>query len=424
MNNRKKQIKTRPFALFDTLVQIETPPSCVEAFLQAQQVNIATVDDEYQYAVKFLSSYSGSADTFNTYRREVERLLQWSWLVAKKSIIALESIDIHHYMDFVQNPPETWIATKNVARFIDNNLERIHNPQWCPFVARIPKALHKQGHIPKAKHYKMGHQSLASVLAVLSTFYSFLQQHEFARVNPVQMLRQKSRYLQKRQGQQVTRKLSQTQWAFVIETMATLASKQASFERHLFIISAFYLLGLRISELAETPGRIPQMGDFYPDQHGCWWFTTVGKGNKQRDVAVPDTMLQALKRYRIHLELPSLPLRDETTPLVAKQRGYGGLGTRQIRNLVQACFNHAVSALKHAGQEDEALDLEAATVHWLRHTAISADVQHRPREHVRDDAGHENTVITDRYIDIDRQARHESAKHKPLVPVEPEDGKN
>ena len=48
----------------------------------------------------------------------------------------------------------------------------------------------------------------------------------------------------------------------------------------------------------------------------------------------------------------------------------------------------------------------------------------RLRQHVRDDAGHENTVITDRYIDIDRQARHKSAKHKPLIPVEPEDGKN
>jgi len=70
--------------------------------------------------------------------------------------------------------------------------------------------------------------------------------------------------------------------------------------------------------------------------------------------------------------------------------------------------------LQKAGQEDEAQDLATATVHWLRHTAISADVEHRPREHVRDDAGHENASITDRYIDTDRAARHESAKHKTL----------
>ena len=38
-----------------------------------------------------------------------------------------------------------------------------------------------------------------------------------------------------------------------------------------------------------------------------------------------------------------------------------------------------------------------ATVHWLRHTGIFEDVKSRPREHVRDDAGHSSGAITDRY---------------------------
>ena len=42
--------------------------------------------------------------------------------------------------------------------------------------------------------------------------------------------------------------------------------------------------------------------------------------------------------------------------------------------------------------DDEAQDLDSATVHWLRHTAISVDVAQRPREHIRDDAGHENAA--------------------------------
>jgi len=104
------------------------------------------------------------------------------------------------------------------------------------------------------------------------------------------------------------------------------------------MISAFYLLGLRISELAETPGRIPTMGDFAPDKRGLWWFTTISKGNKSRDVAIPDEMLEILKRYRLSRGLTPLPPRNETAPLLHKQRGSGGLGTRQIRNCVQACF--------------------------------------------------------------------------------------
>ena len=58
--------------------------------------------------------------------------------------------------------------------------------------------------------------------------------------------------------------------------------------------------------------------------------------------------------------------------------------------------------------------LLSATVHWLRHTGISEDVKIRPREHVRDDAGHSSSAITDRYIDIETRARHASAKKKPI----------
>ena len=40
-------------------------------------------------------------------------------------------------------------------------------------------------------------------------------------------------------------------------------------------------------------------------------------------------------------------------------------------------------------------------MHWLRHTGISDDVKQRPREHVRDDAGHSSGAITDKYIDVE-----------------------
>ncbi len=61
---------------------------------------------------------------------------------------------------------------------------------------------------------------------------------------------------------------------------------------------------------------------------------------------------------------------------------------------------------------DEADALKEATVHWLRHTGISEDVKHRPREHVRDDAGHGSGAITDRYIDVNLKDRHQSARQK------------
>ena len=66
--------------------------------------------------------------------------------------------------------------------------------------------------------------------------------------------------------------------------------------------------------------------------------------------------------------------------------------------------------------QDEVHELKAATVHWLRHTGISDDVKQRPREHVRDDAGHGSSAITDRYIDIELRERHASGKKKNIKP--------
>lgn len=409
-------LKIVPKALFDTLEHMEdiTPP-CVHQYIQA--LNIAEAQAEYTLSKQFLANYDGSKDTFTAYRREIERLLQWAWLICRKPIKALDRNDLRHYIDFANNPPKTWVATKTVARFLNSDTIAQHNPAWRPFVVRISKARSHTGEIANIDNYQLSGKSMQALFATLSTYFTYLQQENYVDSNPVTLIRQKSRYLQRQQTRKVTRRLSHVQWLFVIQTAEKMAETNPEFERTLFLLSTFYLLGLRISELAETPGRIPHMGDFAPDKTDRWWFTTVGKGNKLRDVAVPDAMLAVLKRYRLHLGLPPLPARSETTPLLNKVRGKGGLGTRHIRNLVQQCFDYAIEALLKADKTDAAEDLRTATVHWLRHTAISTDVEDRPREHVRDDAGHGTVLTTDQYIDVDRQARHESARHKKLKPT-------
>jgi len=148
---------------------------------------------------------------------------------------------------------------------------------------------------------------------------------------------------------------------------------------------------------------------------GNWWFLTVGKGNKEREVSVSDDMLVALKRYRLSRGMTPLPAPGESTPLIHKTRGKGGItSTRQIRGIVQSCFDRASEVLRSEGADEEADRLSEATVHWLRHTGISEDVKYRPREHVRDDAGHGSSAITDRYIDVERAERHATARHKRL----------
>lgn len=157
------------------------------------------------------------------------------------------------------------------------------------------------------------------------------------------------------------------------------------------------------------------MNHFAKDSSGCWWFTTVGKGNKERQIAVSDEMLASLTRWRLFLGLSALPSIADNSVLIPKLRGSGPMSdTAPLRRLVQQCFDLAAHQLSLNEDQEEAEGLREATVHWLRHTGISEDVKIRPREHVRDDAGHSSSATTDRYIDVERRERHRSAQHKKI----------
>ncbi|MES2217861.1 MAG: site-specific integrase [Pseudomonadota bacterium] len=407
-----------PLPLFDTLENLNQTPDVVFDYLQT--LSIPATEQEFKLCREFLKSYTNSPDTFTAYRREIERMLHWSWLICKKPLKAISRNDLRDYLQFVNSPPKSWISIKNVGRFLVDPLGlRKPNPAWRPFVVRVSKINRLHGIAPDKASYQLGNKSIAAIFATLSSLFTFLQQENYLEVNPVSLIRQKKSYIQRQQVRKVTRKLSRLQWLHVINAAEQMARQDPQHQRTLFLMTAFYLMGLRISELAYAPGRMATMGNFAPDKSGLWWYTTVGKGNKLRDIAVPDELLEALKIYRATLNLAPLPSREEPTPLLPKMKGKQGLGARQIRNLVQTVFDNGIHELLRLGKKDEAEDLATATVHWLRHTAISSDIESRPREHIRDDVGHENASTMDKYIDIDRIARHHSAKHKQLKPTEP-----
>jgi site-specific recombinase XerD len=401
-----------PTPLFDTLENF--------SFSLNNKSIEADFQPDYNHSAHFLHSYRGSEATFNTYRREIERLLHWAWLIKKASISTLTRDDIEAFVEFCQSPPLNWIGTKTVKRFIDRDGQRTPNPEWRPFVVSVSKAAHRQGLDRDTTQYQLSPKALQAIFSVLGSFYNYLIQEDYIERNPVSQIRQKSKFIRKQQSSAPVRRLSDLQWSYVIETAESLANQAPDkHERTLFIMTALYSMYLRISELSAQLRWQPQMGDFTRDMDGNWWFTTVGKGNKERQISVSDEMLQALKRYRRSLSLPSLPTPGEQTPLLMTHRGKKPISsTRHIRTIVQDCFDQAYERMLQDNLKEDAETLQAATVHWLRHTGISEDVKVRPREHVRDDAGHGSSAITDRYIDIERRERHQSAKNKKIKPLE------
>lgn len=369
---------------------------------------------DFDYTLNFLKSYNGSLGTFNSYRREAERLLQWCWHIKEMTLPELRREDIEQFIRFCQNPPQRWIALKKVPRYIEDQGKRVPNPDWRPYIAHVSKSAHKNGKTASIDEFNLSQGAIQEIFAILSTLFNFMIAEEYLLANPVALIRQKSKFVRKRQQNAPIRRLSLLQWEAVLNATEILAAQEPEkHERTRFILSILYGMYLRISELTATPRWTPSMNHFSKDSNDRWWFTTVGKGNKERQIAVSPAMLASLTRWRLFLGLTPLPSPADNTPLIPRIRGTGPMSdTAPIRRLVQVCFDIAADTLRKDNHIEEADSLGAATVHWLRHTGISEDVRIRPREHVRDDAGHSSSATTDRYIDVEMQERHQSAQNK------------
>jgi integrase len=247
----------------------------------------------------------------------VERLLLWTWFIAEKILEDLKRNDIENFIRFCQKPSNAWLGIKKAPRFKVVDGVRQPNPEWRPFVATVSKSAFKKGKVPDKASYAALNSAIKQLLAITGSFFQFLQLEEYTVANPVALIRQKSKFVPKRQGHTTVRRLSQQQWQTLIEAAGQMADeKPKSHERTLFMISALYGMYLRISELAASERWTPSMSDFHKDHDGLWWFTTVGKGNKERQIAVSDTMLAALKRWRKYQDLTALPTPADTTPLL------------------------------------------------------------------------------------------------------------
>ena len=95
---------------------------------------------------------------------------------------------------------------------------------------------------------------------------------------------------------------------------------------------------LRISELAANLRWMPMMNNFFRDGNSNWWFMTIGKGNKQRQVAVSEAMLDALKRWRRYLDLSPLPSPADNSPLLPRTRGKGHIQKKNQKCCLKLLF--------------------------------------------------------------------------------------
>lgn len=354
-----------------------------------------------------------SEHTFTRFRNETERFLLWVFLFKEKPMEQLRKADILEYADFCWQPPVSWICTANHEKFVFHSGYYTQSPLWSPFKLQLPKKTHVD-QVPDKKKYKPSQQTLVASFTAIIAFYKYLMNEEYLYGNPAQIAKPDCRHFIKDAQVKEVRRLSEVQWQYVFNVVRDLANQDSIYERSLFVITAMKTLFLRVSELSERPNWIPVMSHFWQDSDGNWWLKIFGKGRKLRDITVPNSFIDYLKRYREYRGLSPLPSTGENHPIVEKIRGQGGMTSRQLTRIVQEIFDEAYDTMKKSEGEDRARKLKEASSHWLRHTGASMEVERgRALKDLSEDLGHSSMATTDTvYVQTENRVRAESGKNR------------
>ncbi|OUL91817.1 tyrosine-type recombinase/integrase [Paraburkholderia hospita] len=364
----------------------------------------------------WLARFADKQTTFDSYRKEAERLLLWSLVQLGKPLSSLTHEDCLRHQRFLADPQPaaTWIANAGAG---GGRKHARGDARWRPF------------------HGPLSPASVRQAMVILNVLFSWLVQAGYLAGNPLALSRQRT----PKAAPRITRYLEPGLWQEVKNFIASMpqetARDRAHYHRVRWLFTLLYLGGLRIAEVGGNT-----MGQFFVrrDAGGTmrWWLNVHGKGDKDRLVPATRELMTELTRYRQSFGMTALPSPNEATPLVlpigstaertagstmesARKRpegpSPGPLTRAALHAIVKDVFAGAAGRLREGGEAFAARAdlLEKASAHWLRHTAGShmADQQVDLRL-VRDNLGHASLTTTSLYLHVDDDRRHQETDEK------------
>jgi site-specific recombinase XerD len=310
----------------------------------------------------------------------------------QKPFSSLTHEDLLAYQHFLADP-------QPVARWVmrdGRKFGRTH-PEWRPFAGPLSPSSQRQAFI------------------ILNTLFSWLVHAGYLAGNPLSLSRQRTKKVKPR----VTRYLEEDLWTEVKQAIDAMPKETDREREHYlrtrWLFSLLYLCGLRISEVVGNT-----MGGFFcrrdKDGEERWWLEVVGKGNKTRIVPATNELMVELARYRREKGLAPFPAHAEDIPLLLP------VGTQQrrmtrgaVHAIVKQVFQDTAVRLRRRGStwNSIAARVEAASAHWLRHTAGSHMANGAiDLRHVRDNLGHESITTTSGYLHSSDDIRHRETEDR------------
>ena len=354
--------------------------------------NMLKANSDAQALQSFLMGYQSSPLTYQTYLKELERLVLWCTHVQQVSISDIASDDIVAYQQFLASPePKAlWCGNKRSKCLKTGEL----NPEWRPFASDLSPT------------------SIKKTMSILDSFFNYLVQTQYLKGNPLSVnKRRKKRAV----PQTIERWLEKMEINTILEALNTVPEADAfSVIRAKYIIHTLFYTGLRLSELT-----LHTMGDFTLIE-SAWYLKVVGKGEKPRNIVVVDDYLDALRAFRVAIGCQPLPTFNERMPLIPMQDNKTPIMQRRIDQILKWAFELGAKRYEQLASQDSeespkhlrrASKLRKASAHWLRHSYGTYLVKSGcPIEKVKSLMGHSDISTTMIYVHIATHDLFDSAQ--------------
>lgn len=354
--------------------------------------SLIDAQDDAEAISTFLKEYKESPETLRSYSKEIERLLLWCIHIAKVNISSLRRDHLLEYQQFLKKPlPKAAWCGPSIGRQTKNGEV---NEQWRPFVKGL------------------GSASVNKALTILDSFFNYLVQCNYLIGNPLAVDRRRKKR-NKASPNIIDRYLELNEIHAVLNALSEypIDNNKQHFQiiRARYIILLLFYTGLRIAEAANhTMGNFTQRED-------NWFIRVLGKGQKLREIPIPDELLKALRQFRVSIGLTTpLPTFKEQTPLIPMQNLNQPISTRRIDQILRWAFN--LGAAKFEPDEPRrASKLRQASAHWLRHSYVTYLLEAgAPLKVAQENAGHSDVGTTMHYRHVAQTDRHAATRQLSL----------
>src|SRR5471030_3219152 len=224
-----------PLELLVVPGQIDGRAGTNRAFGTKAQIS---ADNDIDAVKAWLARVADKKTTFETYRKEAERLLLWCAIERAKPLSSLTHEDWLLYKEFIKQPRPAarWVSAEG------RKYPRAHRA-WRPFAGPLSATSQRQAAI------------------ILNALFSWLVNAGYLAGNPLTL----SRNRKARGAPRVTRYLDDDIWSAVKETIEAMPRESPRqvehYHRLRWLFSVLYVCGLRISELIGTT-----MGAFFAER--------------------------------------------------------------------------------------------------------------------------------------------------------------